>query len=677
MKKYIHQYFSNKRIVPDGFLNRRNFKYLLVLVLSASGHFVSGQNSFLDSLKTRIQVETNDTEKVRMLVQIGNRMRYSDTIESWKSQKEIVHIAKVTGNEYFKGQSYFLAATIYLAKQPVQAIANYENAIKIFSKYPNNRRISISLGETYINLGLLHNGSNDYEKAVYYYLKAEDIYLKNAPKSNDLAVLYSNLSITYGTINKYDEALYYSKKGLDRARKGNDKVYLMNALYAHGGNLVNAKKGDKGLILLDSAKLLATELNNLYFIYSSDFMKAMYYYNNRQYKKAIEHYTTCLEFARKYNSTPDIGNNFLNISANEAELKQPRLAAAHLDSAAKYLDLKAPSISKQEYYKNYAEVYKQMGNFAKAFAFQDSSASIKEQLYQADNVKQIEFRQARYNYENRQHEINQLEAEKTIQQLSIRNKNTINTLLIAGIITLLLISLLAYRNYRQKQKIQQQRISELETEKQLEAAEGVLKGEEQERTRLAKDLHDGLGGMLSGIKYSFTTMKGNLVMTPENHQAFERSMDMLDSSIREMRRVAHNMMPEALVRFGLDTALNDFCNDINQSGALKINYQSIGLEGVIIDQTISITLYRIVQELINNTMKHSGAVSAIVQLTKSNEQLSITVEDDGKGFDTGILKTNKGIGWVNIQNRVEFLKGKLDIRSNEGEGTSVQIELNM
>jgi signal transduction histidine kinase len=172
-------------------------------------------------------------------------------------------------------------------------------------------------------------------------------------------------------------------------------------------------------------------------------------------------------------------------------------------------------------------------------------------------------------------------------------------------------------------------------------------------------------------------MKGNLVMTPENHQAFERSLDMLDSSIREMRRVAHNMMPEALVRFGLDTALSDFCNDINQSGALQVNYQSIGMEGVTLDQTTSITLYRIVQELINNTMKHARATTAIVQITKSEELLSVTVEDDGKGFDTSILKTNKGIGWINIQNRVDFLKGKLDIRSRTGEGTSVQIELNV
>ncbi len=153
-------------------------------------------------------------------------------------------------------------------------------------------------------------------------------------------------------------------------------------------------------------------------------------------------------------------------------------------------------------------------------------------------------------------------------------------------------------------------------------------------------------------------------------------MDMLDSSIREMRRVAHNMMTEALIRFGLDTALNDFCNDINHSGALMIKYQSIGLEGVSIDQTTAITLYRIVQELINNTMKHSGATSAIVQLSKSNGQLSVTVEDNGKGFDPEILEYAKGIGWSNIKSRVDYLKGSIDLQTKPGNGTSVHIELN-
>ncbi len=283
----------------------------------------------------------------------------------------------------------------------------------------------------------------------------------------------------------------------------------------------------------------------------------------------------------------------------------------------------------------------------------------------------------KYESAKKESKIKQLEADHKLQQFSIKQKNALNYILIASAIVILLLSMLSYRTHFQKQKLQQQRIAELETQQQLTATEAVLKGEEQERTRLAKDLHDGLGGMLSGIKYSLNTMKGNLIMTPANSQAFERSIDMLDSSILEMRRVAHNMMPEALVKFGLDTALKDFCNEINQSGALKVSYQAIGLENITIDQTTAITIYRIVQELINNTMKHAAAKTAIVQIIKSDAQISVTVEDDGSGFDTAMLKHANGMGWRNIQNRVEFLKGNLDVQSSGEKGTSVFIELDI
>ena len=143
-----------------------------------------------------------------------------------------------------------------------------------------------------------------------------------------------------------------------------------------------------------------------------------------------------------------------------------------------------------------------------------------------------------------------------------------------------------------------------------------------------------------------------------------------------MHRVAHNMMPEELVKFGLDTALKDFCFDINQSGALQVTYQSFGLVNATIESSTSITIYRIVQELINNTLKHASASTAIVQVTKSDSHLSVTVEDNGKGFDTSLLTQSKGIGWSNIQNRVEFLKGKLDVQSHPGKGTSVMMDFN-
>jgi len=222
--------------------------------------------------------------------------------------------------------------------------------------------------------------------------------------------------------------------------------------------------------------------------------------------------------------------------------------------------------------------------------------------------------------------------------------------------------------------LQQQRIRELEKDKQLVAVDSMLKGQEEERTRLAKDLHDGLGGMLSGVKFSLMNVKTNLIINHENVVMFERSLDMLDTSIQELRRVAHNMMPEALVKFGLDEALKDYCTNINNSGILQVNYQSFGMDERLESNT-EIIVYRIVQELFANIFKHAEATEVIVQLLKEGNRLSIAVEDNGKGFNPEELAEGKGAGWPNIHSRVDYLKGKLDLHSEKGKGTSVNIEL--
>ena len=280
------------------------------------------------------------------------------------------------------------------------------------------------------------------------------------------------------------------------------------------------------------------------------------------------------------------------------------------------------------------------------------------------------------NQKIRERKITVLEQEKELQQLRLKQKNTFNYILIASVITLLIISLLSYRNYKQKQKLQQLRINELETEKQLTATEAVLKGEEQERTRLAKDLHDGLGGLLSGVKFSLSNMKDNLIITPDNMAVFERSLDMIDTSIKELRRVAHNMMPEMLTKFGLDEALKEYCNTINATKLLTVKYQSLGMEARL-DKSTEIIVYRIIQELLNNILKHAAASEVFVQLIRENNRLNIVVEDNGKGFDTVFLEKNKGAGWINIRSRVEYLKGQLDVHSEPGKGTFVNIEFNI
>lgn len=157
---------------------------------------------------------------------------------------------------------------------------------------------------------------------------------------------------------------------------------------------------------------------------------------------------------------------------------------------------------------------------------------------------------------------------------------------------------------------------------------------------------------------------------------FERSLDMIDTSIKELRRVAHNMMPEMLTKFGLDEAVKEYCNSINAAKLLMVKYQSLGMDNRL-DKSTEILVYRIIQELLNNTLKHSGATESFIQIIKEGNRLNVVVEDNGKGFDTASLEKNKGAGWTNIRSRVEYLKGQLDIHSEPGKGTLVNIEFNV
>ena len=221
--------------------------------------------------------------------------------------------------------------------------------------------------------------------------------------------------------------------------------------------------------------------------------------------------------------------------------------------------------------------------------------------------------------------------------------------------------------------LQAQQIKELESEKQLLASQAILKGQEDERGRLARDLHDGLGGLLSSVKHSIINMKEKFVLTGDHVSVFEKSLDMIDTSIKELRRVAQNMMPEALAKFGLQEALKDYCATVS-TPSTQVVFQSFG-ENATIKNSDEIIVYRIIQELVNNVLKHASASEAVVQLIKGAGWIKINVEDNGKGFNIANLQASTGSGWSNLKSRVDYLKGNIDLKSEVGSGTSVSIEL--
>ncbi len=647
-------------------------RYLLLFSISLFNLVVQAQVSNMDSLLQQLKTVKEDTTGINLYLQIG------DAYEG---------VEPLRAKEYYR-KAIELSTKMKLQAATLKSIFSYTSVFGITGEYDSSmlyckkalmlaREIkdSLSTGIALLNIGVAHGFLENYDSAIQNFQEGLKMTEGKAYKKLEVQI-NDRLQVLYWKMAQYDKAIGFGEKAVRLARQWNMPFQLAQSLSNLSLSFLSKSMQPKALPLLTEALGIAKSIgsNNLesaILVNLSDILMV-----NGDYEKAKQYIDRSLSLHRGVGSQDGEAVSLRALAMYYMQKKD-------FDNAKKMASASAIIAKKNGLTLDHAEAI----HVLSSVAFATGDMKLGDQYYReyGDSIKSLVKKlvsqksadlEKKYETEKKETQIKKLEAEKQVQQLSIRQKNTLNYILIGSALTLLIISLLSYGTYQQKQKLQQQRISELETEKQLTATEGVLKGEEQERSRLAKDLHDGLGGMLSGIKYSLNTMKGNLVMTPGNAQAFERSMDMLDSSIQEMRRVAHNMMPEALAKFGLDTALKDFCNDVNQTGVINVAYSSIGLENEVIAQTTSITIYRIVQELINNTMKHAAATAAIVQLSKTGSQLSLTVEDDGKGFDPAILERAKGIGWTNIQSRVAFLKGKLDVKSEAGKGTSVYIEIN-
>ncbi len=619
-----------------------------------------------DSLLRLLPGAKEDTAKVLLLINIGNQYEWDDPQTAGTYYLQAGALSEKLN--YKEGIIKFNANYSYLLNQRGQ----YDSSMLLNRqsvKLAMELNDKFQIGRSNANLGNVFLNLDQFDTAVYHYQVA----LKNFEAINDkvlVARLCDLLQVTYQELRQHDKALVYGRQAIAVLRNANDPASLSAALSNASNIYFRLRYYDTALVYLKEALVLARGIN-----YKAHEKTILQNISN------LYQHTLQVDSIKPYAEKAAALGRELGFPESEAiahrGLANYNVFKNNLDAAYKHitqaLDITEKNGFRKEHLHNMETlvgVLLAMHRYEESYRVQVKAEALSDSLLGEEIQNKTLLLEKQFETEKKETQIQ-------LQQAQLNQKSTLNYILIGGAAAILFISLLGYRNYRNRQKLQQARIDELETEKQLTATEAVLKGEEQERTRLAKDLHDGLGGMLSGIKYSLNTMKGNLIMTPENAQDFERSIDMLDSSIKEMRRVAHNMMPEILVKYGLNTALKAFCNEIDRSGVVRINYQSIGMNDSGVEQTTAVTVYRIVQELVNNAVKHATASQVLVQLQLSEQLLSVTVEDDGKGFDTTLLQNAGGIGWSNIRNRVDFLKGKIDLQAAPGKGTSVLIEIGL
>lgn len=530
----------------------------------------------------------------------------------------------------------------------------------------------------YLALGRLFTIATQYGEATKYLIKAEEI----SEKNNYPIILAQTLNVLgsiYESNDPSDKAVHYYKESIYISKKQNYLPGIIKATYNLGKMQFQRSFEDRtnprvGLLLMRNAYDLALFAKDTQSMITQANGLAEVYSRLGQHDSAIQLINDAEILLKKFGRETNLLNYYVSLGNNYRAGKEYQKALKFLNSGLALAEKYDAPRWLCTYYYNLADTYEQMGDYKNANYFNQLNIKMHNSLVTKENFIAAADLQNKYERAKKDNAILKLQAVS-------KQRSTLNYILIGATIIAALIGFLIYINFRktkqlskQQQALQDQKIIQLEKDRQLIAIDAMLKGQEEERNRVAKELHDGLGGLLSGAKYSFINLKDELLLSAEKSIDFNRSLEILDTTIADLKKIAHNLMPETLVRFGLKEAVRDFCNVIEKSTGIRLFYQYLGNDFPQ-QKTAEIFTYRIIQELINNAVKYADADEIFVEILVNENIINITVEDDGKGFDKNALNLNRGLGMKNIQYRVDYFNGSFEIDTAIGTGTNVFIKL--
>jgi len=554
---------------------------------------------------------------------------------------------------------FVLLSITYCFGQNSSKIDSLFDLSKECGDYEKYYSIQNELGNYYVEIGLYSKGLE-----IYFML------LKKAELQKDsasIALLYNNIATVYRETGKNDLVLKYASKAVDLSKYVPD--------FSHRADIHNTL--------------------------------ANYYYENYIDSLAIVHFNISHDYRLKAGVKKDIAVSYKNLAGVNYEMGNKKLAIQYvhtsltirkeiddrqglissylclgeiyyfeqiLDSSLYYFNkciflvdsTTSPFIIKK-IYDGISLVYSELGDFKNAYKYLKQLIEINDSIFNIENNRQItEFNEI-YNTEKKERYL----LYKSYELKQQKDKNLINIIIFSSVgVLLILLFIIIFLKIRHKQK------SLLEKEKIIQDKlrfKAAIESEEKERIRIAKELHDGLGQLLSTAKLNLSGLDGSI--DKEDEKLLTNSITILDDAVNEVRTISHNLMPTALINYDLIRAIDSLCEKINNSAQINIEFNHSVFNHSLNKET-EITLYRIIQEIVNNMIKHSGTNKIDISLGSDNNSINLTIQDFGKGFDTDIIKEDKGIGWQNIFSRVSMLNGNIDIISKKEKGTKITVTFN-
>jgi two-component system NarL family sensor kinase len=643
--------------------------------IPASGQTVAHRDSLL-AIANRTPVDTSTFSALRALQRYYfEKGRYDSTL-LYSKQALPVAIALNDFNKIARSHHNLSLAYTQLAMYD-SANAHLD---RIEEMMPRLNDTLISIG-AYNTRAMLSSYQSDYATAVEALMKAAELIEASRSVSvrNALPQTYGNIGHNLIAERQIEKGIEYEQKALSLRGYPNEARFRVLIhldvfdAYVQLGDLAEAR------LFLDSAIEGNRSLNNIALSCLVANNKGIYYNAINDIPKALE------SFHEAYQLDDSSGNDYLMAEAAD------NLAALHLkqhnNSLAEKFALEGNAISRRlnqlkvvaSTYNTLSEVMSAKNDLRKALEYARLYKIYSDSATNHETQKATLALENRFQHQKRQREILALTATNVAQELDVLKKNR---LLIGGSvisISIIVILTLSYRNSKQRREIaekekilQEEQIRFLERQQQVVSLQSMINGQETERTRIAKDLHDGLGGLFSTVKMYFSTLQHN---NPQlgSDELFQKGYTIIDTASVEVRRIAHNMMPEVLMKLGLVNALKDLCDSITSGKLLTVSLEAHGMNARL-NSTTEIMLFRIVQELLNNIIKHANATEVIIQCVRDQSRLSVIVEDNGRGFNTADADVHAHAGIATVKNRVDYLKGTMTIDSQRNVGTTVMMD---
>ncbi|MGW8121080.1 tetratricopeptide repeat-containing sensor histidine kinase [Roseivirga echinicomitans] len=562
----------------------------------------------------------------------------------------------------------FKGIGLYYSGKRDSAFIYYEKSRILYTELKD----TLEMGKAYLNLAIYYNSIADYTNSVSNSLEALD-YFREKNDSNGVGRVLNVIGQSYYYQNDFSSAATYFRNYLNNAYLVGDSVEISSGLTNLGSVFQKLNLDDSALIYLEKAVRLKERINFLGNIGSSYMSIAGVYWENEDFDKASLAYDKALKYYRNVNDSLRISELYLQLAKVALKQENYKEASTQVNKALTMANAVKAREVRRESLELMAHISANSNEYKSAYGFLNQYVALNDSLMNQNNLENLNYLREEFQTKEKEQQIALQEAQLGEQYLKLQR----NRLLLIGLVLIAILFLTVIFLTKNRAKKNEQLILQ-EAQLKLRDAElnAVINSQEKERNRFARDLHDGFGQLISVLKLNLSSLNDKDAQYPEKRlEVFKNGESVINDMYAELRSICFDLMPQTLVKKGLTIALKEFGDRISQSK--KVVCEVIVFSNKErLPELVEISLFRICQEWVNNVMKYAEASHITIQLTRDETELTLTVEDDGKGFDAERFYSGTGNGWKNIQTRLNLIKGEFDLDTHpERRGTMMTVNL--